>query len=191
MKNNVLDQAFFSVQKVLKASLARIMSNPHDIEDVVQETYLRAVANNTSKSIENPEAYFFRTSRNIALNQQARMYRRLETALPEDEMEMLSNLMSSRSNEVENDYQRKQEFAEFCIAVSELPIKCRKVFVLRKVYGFSQAEIAKKLGISISTVETHITKGMQRTRLFMDKQGSLSEVQKNQLTDKAQEWNNG
>lgn len=178
-----LDKAFFSVQSALKASLRRFMSNSHDIEDVVQETYLRAVASNTSNSIKNPKAYFFRTSRNIALNQQTRMYRRLETALPEEEVTLLSALMTEPTNEIESEYEQKQQFAEFCLAVSELPIRCRKVFVLRKVYGFSQIEIAKKLGISVSTVETHITKGMQRMRIFMSKQ---SEYQKDQQSNQTQ-----
>lgn len=173
MNRNLLDQAFFSIQKTLKSSLHRIMSNPHDVDDVVQETYLRAVATNTSNSIKDPEAYFFRTSRNIALNQHAKMYRHLEKALPSEELDKLSTLIPDQANEMENDYDHKQQFAEFCIAVSELPLKCRKVFVLRKVYGLSQLEIAKKLDISVSTVETHISKGMQRTCESMSRKGEI------------------
>ena len=74
--------------------------------------------------------------------------------------------------------------------MSELPIKCRKVFVLRKVYGYSQAEIAKKLGISLSTVETHITKGMHRTKLFMDEHDS-SDTQMLQPNDQVKEQFDG
>ena len=190
-KSNILDQAFFSVQKALKASLHKFISNPQDIEDVVQETYLRAVASNTSKTIENPEAYLFRASRNIAINQQSRMYRQLESVLADDEMEIMSALMTNCENGIERDYQTKQKFAEFCLAVSELPIKCRKVFVLRKVYGYSQAEIAKKLGISVSTVETHITKGMHRTKLFMDEQHDSSDTQVLGPNDQVKERSDG
>ena len=110
-KSNLLDQAFFSVQKALKASLHKFISNPQDIEDVVQETYLRAVASNTSKTIENPEAYLFRASRNIAINQQSRMYRQLESVLADDEMEIMSSLMTNCENGIERDYQTKQKFA--------------------------------------------------------------------------------
>lgn len=171
-----MDKAFFSVQKALKASLRRIMSNQNDIDDVVQETYLRAVASNTSNSIKDPEAYLFRTSRNIAINQQARMYRRLESSLPEDELDLLTSLLENRSknSQLETEYDSKQQFADFCLAVSELPMVCRKVFVLRKVYGFSQKEIASKLGITVSTVETHISKGMRRTRQSIDNSGKAS-----------------
>ncbi len=165
MNKQMLDKAFCSVRKALLLSLGKIMSCPQDVEDVVQETYLRAVANNTSNSINDPEAYFFRTSRNIALNEKAKLYRRLEVALSTVEVELLDSLVMERS--LEHDVEQKRKFAEFCLAISDLPIQCRKVFVLRKVYGFSQSEISKKLGISISTVETHISNGMKKTRKAM------------------------
>jgi RNA polymerase sigma-70 factor (ECF subfamily) len=68
------------------------------------------------------------------------------------------------NNHVSND-----EFANFCQAVRLLPIQCRKVFVLKKVYGFSQKEIAKQLTLSESTVEKHIALGIKRCTLFMRK----------------------
>lgn len=165
MDKQHLDRAFFSIQKALRLSLGRILSSSQDIDDVVQETYLRAVANNTSNSIKDPEGYLFRTSRNIALNEKARLYHQMEVALPVEEVDQLTVLINDKP--VERDVERKQQFAEYCLAVSDLPIQCRRVFVLRKVYGYSQKEIANELGISLSTVETHITKGMQRMRQSM------------------------
>jgi RNA polymerase sigma-70 factor (ECF subfamily) len=165
MDKQQLDRAFFSIQKALRLSLGRIVSSSQDIDDVVQETYLRAVANNTSNSIKDAEGYLFRTSRNIALNEKARLYHQLEVSLPVEEVDQLTVLINDKP--VERDVERKQQFAEYCLAVSDLPIQCRRVFVLRKVYGYSQKEIANELGISLSTVETHITKGMQRMRQSM------------------------
>lgn len=165
MLKSKLDKVFFSIQKKLRLSLAKTLFSPDDIDDVVQETYLRAVANNTSNSIKDPEAYLFRTSRNIALNQKARLYHQLEVSLPIEEIDLLTVLISDKP--VEADVERKKRFADFCLAVSELPIQCRKVFVLRKVYGYSQAEISKEMGISISTVESHIATGMHRVRQWM------------------------
>lgn len=165
MQKSALDKVFLSIQKKLRQSLAKTMSSPDDIDDVLQETYLRAVANNTSNSIKDPEAYLFRTSRNIALNQKARLYHELEVSLSIEEVDLLTVLINDRP--VERDVDRKQRFADFCLAVSELPIQCRKVFVLRKVYGYSQAEIAKEMGISVSTVESHIATGMFKVRQWM------------------------
>ncbi|MCG8440941.1 MAG: sigma-70 family RNA polymerase sigma factor, partial [Caulobacterales bacterium] len=47
-------------------------------------------------------------------------------------------------------------------AVSTLPPQCQRVFVLKKVYGHSNKEIAAQLGISTSTVEKHIASGLRR-----------------------------
>ena len=90
MDKQGLDKAFFSIQAALRRSLGKVLSSSQDIDDVVQETYLRAVASNTSKSIKDPAGYLFRTSRNIALNQKARLYHQLEVSLPVEEVDELT-----------------------------------------------------------------------------------------------------
>jgi RNA polymerase sigma-70 factor (ECF subfamily) len=45
--------------------------------------------------------------------------------------------------------------------IADLPPQCRRVFTLRKVYGLSHEEIAVRLGLSISTVEKHVIKGLR------------------------------
>jgi len=45
--------------------------------------------------------------------------------------------------------------------IAGLPDKCRQAFVLRKVHGLSQRQIAASMGISESTVEKHIGKGVR------------------------------
>jgi RNA polymerase sigma-70 factor (family 1) len=43
-------------------------------------------------------------------------------------------------------------------ATSKMPEKCREVFLLSRVENLSNKSIAEKLGISVSTVEKHISK---------------------------------
>jgi DNA-binding transcriptional ArsR family regulator len=47
------------------------------------------------------------------------------------------------------------------------------VFVLRKVYKLSHAEIAQVLGVSHSTIEKHVAKGLMRCREYLRDQGLL------------------
>jgi RNA polymerase sigma-70 factor (ECF subfamily) len=47
-------------------------------------------------------------------------------------------------------------------AIQGLPDRCRQVFTLRKVYGYSQKEIALRMNISENTVEQHLTKAARR-----------------------------
>jgi RNA polymerase sigma-70 factor (ECF subfamily) len=57
--------------------------------------------------------------------------------------------------------------------VDRLPPLCRRVFVLRKVYKLSHTEIAEVLGVSHSTIEKHVAKGLLRCRDYLRDQGML------------------
>lgn len=52
-------------------------------------------------------------------------------------------------------------------AMAALPTRCRHVIVLQKIHGLSYKEIGRRLGISESTVNAHIAKGVLRIREFM------------------------
>jgi RNA polymerase sigma factor (sigma-70 family) len=62
------------------------------------------------------------------------------------------------SEQVERIVSAEQEMTLLVEAVERLPERCRQVFTLRKVYGFTQKEIATRLGISENTVEQHLSK---------------------------------
>ena len=61
----------------------------------------------------------------------------------------------------------------FCRAVGGLPEQCRRAFILKKVYGLSQQDIASRLGIAPAEVEKHIAKGLLMCRDYMDQAGPL------------------
>ena len=63
----------------------------------------------------------------------------------------------------------QQKLGFHCAAVASLPPKCRKVYLLRKVYGMSYKDIAATLKISDSTVEAHISKGYARCDEYVAK----------------------
>ena len=49
-------------------------------------------------------------------------------------------------------------------ALSELPDKCREVFVLSYVNGLKSKDIAEAMNISVRTVEAHIYKALRLLR---------------------------
>ncbi|MCB1674664.1 MAG: helix-turn-helix domain-containing protein [Halioglobus sp.] len=55
----------------------------------------------------------------------------------------------------------------FTEAAKTLPAQCQRVFLLKRVYGYSHKEIARELGISISTVEKHAAAGLKRCLEYM------------------------
>jgi len=70
----------------------------------------------------------------------------------------------------------RRRFESFCTAVDSLPPMCRRAFVLRKVYKLSHSEIAEVLGVSPSTIEKHVAKGLRRCRDYLRERGMLEDT---------------
>lgn len=158
------------VYLAMRSSLARIVMRlvpPREVEDIVQETYVRVCqVEKQGIQVEEPRAFLFRTARNLALDYLKRAETRLAISaedVPESGLPARYQLADQTFDQVASD----EEFSLFCKAVRQLPVQCRRVFVLKKVYGYSQREIARQLGISESTVEKHIARGIKNCTYFM------------------------
>lgn len=167
-KNKNLSAVYIAIRGRLMKAVSHIVP-PKDIEDIVQETYVRACQVESSKTINCPQSFMFVTARNLALDHVKRAENRLTSGTQdEDDFEALEFI--NQKNEPYDRAISNSEFAAFCEAVRQLPVKCRRTFVLKKVYGYSQKEIAKSLNISESTVEKHIATGIKRCMHYMSKQ---------------------
>lgn len=153
----------FDVFMACRARLARVVSRivpPHEIEDIVQETYVLVCQSKTSKEITRPLGFMVKTARNLALDHIKRAEWRLASSLDE-QMEALLEASAETTDDTFKQAASDEEFARFCEVVRQLPVQCRRVFVLKKVYGYSQKEIARELGLSEHTVEKHVAKGLE------------------------------
>ncbi|MAY03686.1 MAG: RNA polymerase subunit sigma-70 [Gammaproteobacteria bacterium] len=153
---------FFTNRLLLFRVIGRI-AGPEEIEDILQETFLKSYAAARKQKIYNPRAFMLKTAKHIALNHVNRASVKRDQSL-EDFTEDDLNLIGKT---LEEKYQSDEKFLVFCQAVAELPVSCRRVFILRKVYGYSQKEVANYLKISPSTVEKHIAKGINLTAQYM------------------------
>jgi RNA polymerase sigma-70 factor (ECF subfamily) len=164
------DDNIADIFMAIRGRLARAVQHivpPKEIEDIVQETYLRIRQVGGKTNIQSPRSFMFRTARNLALDHVKRAESRLADSYDELEDGGLQAHQlpgDSTLGKVCSD----EEFAQFCDGVRYLPIQCRRAFVLRKVYGYSQREIAKVMQISESTVEKHIAEGIKRCMYFME-----------------------
>jgi RNA polymerase sigma factor (sigma-70 family) len=163
-----LSGAFIIHQGALKRFIARFFSRTQDIEDIAQETYLRAFdAEQSGAQVRFPKAFLFRIAKNAALNELARKSRLLT-----DYIEDLSTPdVIEKGASAEEQVMAQEKLAMFCRAVASLPTQCRKAFLMRKVYGLSHKDIAEQLGISTSTVEKHIAGGLLRCSAYLREGG--------------------
>jgi RNA polymerase sigma factor (sigma-70 family) len=169
----------FRHRAALYRYLRRFTSGAEDIEDLVQETYVRVYALSYTQAVESPRALLFRIAHNMAV-ERARRQRSQATDSVAD-LERLT--VSSTEAPADEQIDASRRFESFCAAVDRLPPLCRRVFVLRKVYRLSHDEIAEVLGVSHSTIEKHVAKGLLRCRDYLREAGLLDTLEP---TDRAQ-----
>ena len=162
--NSAVLSAYKTHVEALRRFISRFVGK-HDVEDVVQEAFLRAYNAESGKPIEQPKSYLFRIAKHVALNQ-LRQRSRKPTDYLED-FDAPDVLVSEWT--LEDEIMAQQKLGFHCAAVAALPPKCRKVYLLRKVYGMSYKDIAATLQISDSTVEAHISKGYARCDQYIAK----------------------
>jgi RNA polymerase sigma-70 factor (ECF subfamily) len=135
---------------------------PSDVEDIVQDVYVRLCTLQSEKATEYNKSFLYTVAKNLALDHIKRADNRLTDKVG-DEVVFLAEESSDST------YDKtlwNERLGTYCETVQCMPKQCRKVFVMKKVYGFSQKEIAEKLGISINTVSNHLVAGMKMFRAF-------------------------
>ena len=172
---SAISAAFVENRSFLKKFLTRFISQQHDIEDVVQEAYLRAYKAEQSKdkAIEQPKAFLFRVARNIALNELRSKARHVTDYIEDcDERVVIQS-----SSTLEGELEAQQHIGLYCESLAALPEQCRRVCLLRKVHGLSYKDIAQRMGLGLSSVEKHLIKGMLASRAYIkEREGIQQEV---------------
>ncbi|MBV1910210.1 MAG: sigma-70 family RNA polymerase sigma factor [Kangiellaceae bacterium] len=172
------ESLFHKIYFASRAGISRVISRmvpPHEVEDIVQETYVKICQIDNKDRIESPKSFMYKTARNLALDYLKHSNNQLVDRV--NNPNILESLLAD--DELDEMYEQaliQSEFSHFCDAVRQLPTQCRRVFVLRKVYGCTQKEIATQLSVSESTVEKHIAKGMKQCTLYMKQQHATDSV---------------
>ena len=118
-----------------------------EADDLVQETFLR-MSQYAPDDIRHPKAFLLRIASNLARDWAARTERRRAT-----EALLFDWKVSGLIGDAEQTLTLKQ-------IILGLPEPLRDVFVMSRVGGLSNAQIAERLGISPKTVEWRMTKAL-------------------------------
>ena len=68
-RSRTITEAFLKHETFLKRFISRFLPRPQDIEDVVQDTYLKAFTAEKKQTIQQPKAFLFRVAKNAAFTQ--------------------------------------------------------------------------------------------------------------------------
>jgi RNA polymerase sigma factor (sigma-70 family) len=157
----------------LKAYLRRSFPTVHDIEDLVQESYLRVWKRQAAKPIESVRSFLFTVAKHLALG----TLRRKRRSPIFDLMDLpIGNVIEDGPGVAEITCTREEVEILFA-AVSALSTRTREVYILRKFECLSQQEIAARLGISPNTVEVHIARANRHCAEFLRRRGVMRGIE--------------
>ena len=128
-----------------------------EIDDVVQEMYARLASLESVEEIRNPRQYAAQAAVSIALNMTR--HSRVVPMIPLAEFEDVG--FASLEPSPERVLNSQEELQELEKSLQELPPLCRTAFLLRRVEGLSQKDVAEKLGISVKTVEKYMARSVR------------------------------
>ncbi len=124
-----------------------------DAEDLVHDVVAR-LAGQDLAAIENLQGYIFQVAANVVRDKARRAsVRRIITETPED-----FDAPDEASFSPERILQSKQALQIMVAALYDLPEPIRVVFSQYHFDGIAQVEIARRMGLSLSTVEKHMSK---------------------------------
>jgi RNA polymerase sigma factor (sigma-70 family) len=132
--------------------LKRLCGDASLAEDLAQEAGMRLVAVMRREAVERPRAFLFHAATNLARDHLRRQLVAQQHADAQIEYET-----APAADQIAA---AQQEIALVSKAIAELPTRARAVLQLARIEGYSQKEIATRLGIAPKTVENHLTRAL-------------------------------
>jgi RNA polymerase sigma-70 factor (ECF subfamily) len=142
----------------------RLTGNPHDAEDLTQETFIRVFRSLASYKPGTFEGWLHRITTNLFLDMARRRSRLRMEGLPED-----TDRLAGDDPSPEQVWSETHLDPDLQEALDELPPEFRAAVVLCDVEGLSYEEIGATLGVKLGTVRSRIHRGRQALRASLER----------------------
>ena len=140
----------------------KFIANTGEAEEIVQEVFLNIWAKKDRLKLDDEiKPYLLKSVQNLCFNF-------IEHQKVIDNYYSVIEVVYKNQKEDFDTYQSLL-FTEFQAKVDEaigsLPEECRKIFKMSREDGLKYAEIADKLGLSVKTVETQISRALSKLKI--------------------------
>ena len=127
------------------------VSNKDFANDIVQDTFAKAITFQNQKPIENKRAFLYKLARNIIIDE-SRKTKNIKEIPYED------NEFTVKSQEPEELVIQESRQELLMKEIKKLPEKRKEAFVLHVIEGYSRGEVAKIMNITTVAVSKHISR---------------------------------
>lgn len=144
---------------------ARRSGSRTDAEEMVQDLFVRLLRRADLLTLDNVDGYVFEAAANIArdrgryeLSRGGGRHVDIDTLSAESEEPGAERIVAGR-----------QRLTRMLAALDALPPRARTIVILRRFENLTYAQIAERLGISVSAVEKHMVRSMSALRQDLGK----------------------
>jgi RNA polymerase sigma-70 factor (ECF subfamily) len=144
----------------LEAALMQFLQhhwrNRTDVEDLVQDVYVRLYEAAQKEIPTQPRRFLFTTARNLLIDRARRAQIIPIEALPDlDVLDVALDTPGPERNAIARDELRRLQEA-----LDRLPARNREAVVLARIEGLTGREIASRMGLAEATVSHHLSNGI-------------------------------
>lgn len=173
-----IEKAILDNEDVLVGWLARKFGDLSVAHDIAQDAYLRVWRYAHEEDIDNPRALIFKTAANLAANE-FKARRRFQAGHV-DPFAFGDNSPVDRIPADDPSPERiecaRQDLEACRQAIESLPDKARRAFILSRFEGLTYLEIARRIGVSVSSVEKYIILALKTLRASLEAGDSDSTI---------------
>lgn len=145
------------------------LKSESEVLDIVQEVFVNVWVNrNKLKKDSNLDAYLFTVAKNTIVS----VFRKKLSE--KDYLEHLKNKTITNSIDTESQFNYNQLSDKLNDLVEQLPPQRKKIYQLSKEQGLANKTIAAELGISVKTVEDHLSKASKFIKKNLTEYGFLA-----------------
>lgn len=155
--DNDLLQALALHYDDLVEQIRRRFSNPHFARDVVHDVCLQILEKPPLKAISMPIAFLRRATLNRAIDRRRAestrtLYVQSQIAVVEQHRDDVDGALA---------LEFEQRLRALLTIIDSLPSRQRQVFLMHRIHGMAQVEIASELEISVNMVAQHFMRAMR------------------------------
>ncbi|OLS59554.1 RNA polymerase sigma factor [Pseudomonas putida] len=160
MSTEELERAFKAHSRELRVFLYRQLHSTETAADLTQETWLRMLRQRPRTPVENLRAFIFRIARNLAIDHVR------SRASRERHDQGLAYLyeVTGETPELIDTVAASQELETLDAALKRMGEPEQSIFLKCRLQGIAQKDVARELGMSLSSVEKHLASALDFLR---------------------------
>ncbi|TXC70551.1 RNA polymerase sigma factor [Sphingomonas ginsenosidivorax] len=161
-RNDAFTRHAAAMRNPLNAYFRRRVREASDVEDLVQEVFLRLTVRGAPAHLDGASGYIFQTAASVLADR----HRRRTVRHADDHVAHDPEAHGENDFDPHRIMAGKQALHAAAAALLTMSERTRTIFLLKRLDGLRHQAIANQLGISVSAVEKHIVRAMEHLMAY-------------------------